>query len=236
MARGTTLTRLLDLYRAECRLSANPAHNSADRDRQINHIQRTQEWLWDDFDWPLLRVERTIVLQDGQRYYDLPDDLAIDRISKIELFYDSSYVPLPCGLDANHYTAYNSDLDERQDPAQRWRISEDEQLEIWPIPSTDGDETTLNSTLKITGIRNLNPLVASDDRADLDDRLIILFCAAEYLAANGAKDAQLKMEQANKRLLKLRGQQMPRNRFRMFGVGQGKYRTRIPIAVYNSTG
>ena len=58
MARGTTLLRLLDLYRAECRLSLNPAHNSGARDTQVSHIQRVQNWLWSDFDWPILLVER----------------------------------------------------------------------------------------------------------------------------------------------------------------------------------
>ncbi|QIG74316.1 hypothetical protein EVC08_004 [Rhizobium phage RHph_N65] len=236
MARGTTLVKLLDLYRAECRLSFNPAHNAQDRDRQVAHIQRTQEWLWEDFDWPLLRVERTLSLQDGQRYYDFPADMHIDRISKAEVFYDAAYCLLKPGIDAEHYTAYNSDLDERQWPPQRWRISEDEQVEIWPIPDGSADLTTLEGTVKFTGIKNLSPLVADGDRADLDDRLIVLFCAAEYLAASGAKDANLKLDQANKRYGKLRGAQMPRKRFSMFGVGQPQDRPqRIPFAVYNKT-
>jgi hypothetical protein len=236
MARGTTLVKLLDLYRGECRLSFNPAHNAQDRDRQVNHIQRTQEWLWEDFDWPLLRVERTFELQAGQRYYDFPADVHIDRISKMEVFYDAAYCGLKPGIDAEHYTAYNSDLDERQWPPQRWRIAEDEQVEIWPIPDGNAVPSTLEGTVKVTGIKNLSPLVADGDRADLDDRMIILFCAAEYMAASGAKDANLKLDQANKRYAKLRGAQMPRKRFSMFGVGQPQDRPkRIPFAVYNKT-
>lgn len=78
--RGTTLVHLLDLYRAECRLSSNPAHNAQARDAQVNHIQRTQEWLWDDFDWPFLRVERYLDLQQGQRFYAPPEDIHLERI------------------------------------------------------------------------------------------------------------------------------------------------------------
>lgn len=235
MARGSTLIKVLDLYRAECRFSQNPAHNNQVRDTHIKLLQRTQEWLWDDFDWPLLRVERFIELQDGQRYYDLPDDLDIDRISKVEVFHDTAYCPLKPGIDAEHYTAYNSELDERQWPPQRWRISEDEQLEVWPIPNTNYDDTTKEGWMKITGIRRLSTFIADTDRADLDDRLIVLYAAAETLAAQGAKDAGMKLDQANKRYAKLRGSQTPRRKFRMFGTEQNERVRRVPIAVYNST-
>lgn len=238
MARGTTLIRLLDLYRSQCKLSFAPAHNSQDRERQVDHIQRVQEWLWSDFDWPLLRVKRTFRLQNGQRYYDTPADLAIDRLEKIEVYHDMAYCPLIPGIDAQHYTAYNSDLDERQWPPQRWQITENEMLEIWPIPNGDGDPATLDGTVYLTGIRKLKPLVSSDDRADLDDRLIILFCAAEYLGSKGDKAADSKQQQANRLYAKLRGSQMPRRKFRLFGPSQDdyRYRGRIPIAVYNKTG
>ncbi len=238
MARRTTLVKLLDMYRSECRLSLNPAHNAQARDTQVQRIQRVQDWLWADFAWPLLRVDRKFPVQNGQRYYDMPEDLDIDRISRIEVYHDAAYCKLLPGIDSEHYTAYNSDLDERQWPPLRWKITEDEQLEIWPIPDADGSETTQEGIVKITGIKQLAPLVDDTDRADLDDRLIILFCAAEHLAAAGAKDAQLKLDQANKRYAKLRGAQMPRRSFRMFGAGQkqDQRHDRLPIAVYNSTG
>lgn len=237
MARNTTLVKLLDLYRAECRISFNPAHNAQDRDRQVIHLQRVQEWLWEDFDWPLLRVFRTLPVQAGQRYYELPDDIHIDRISKIEIFHDEAYCPLRPGIDASHMTAYNSDRDERQWPPQRWQITEDEQLEVWPIPDSNADPVSLDGTLRITAIKNLPPLVADDDRAALDDRLIVLYAAAEYLASKGDKSANLKLEQAKARYGKLRGAQMPRRVFDMFGVNsQQRPVERVPLAVYNKTG
>jgi hypothetical protein len=236
MARGTTLVKLLDMYRAECRLSFNPAHNNQDRDRQVQHIQRVQEWLWDDFSWPLLRVERRFLVANGQRYYDMPTDLDIDRITKMEIFHDQAWCSLKPGIDAPQYTAYNSDLDERQWPPQRWKISEDEQVELWPIPDADGDATSLDGQVKITGIKKLSPLVADSDRADLDDRLIILFCASEFLASKGDKASDIKLNQANKRYARIRGEQMPRRKFKMFGVGQpDRPVERVPLAVYNKT-
>jgi hypothetical protein len=233
--RGTTLTKLLDMYRAECRMSLNVNHNTVDRDRQIAHIQRTQEWLWEDFNWPTLRVERTIDLAAGQKTYEPPEDMHIDRIEKAEVWYSQAYLPLRPGIDAVHYTAYNPDLDQREWPPRRWRITEDEQIEVWPLPSQDADTTTLEGRVKLTGIRNLRALVTGTDVADLDDRLIILFCAAEYLAGSGGKDASLKLDQANKRYGKLRGAQQKRRVTRMFGCSDERRVERVPIAVYNST-
>ena len=83
--RGTTLVKLLDILRVECGLSLNPAHNPQNRDTQIATLQRVQETMWADFAWPHLRVERAIDVQAGQRYYDMPGDLDIDRIEKIEI-------------------------------------------------------------------------------------------------------------------------------------------------------
>jgi hypothetical protein len=240
MARGTTLVKLLDMYRAECRISFNSAHNNQDLERQIRDLQKTQEYLWEDYDWPMMRVERRIDLQAGQRYYSLPDDLHIDRISKAEVFYDTVYTPLKAGIDAEHYSAYNSDLDERQWPPQRWRIAEDNQgglgqFEIWPLPESNADTVTLEGTVKLTGIRNLNPLVENSDRADLDDWLIVLYAAADYLTAKGDKSAPSKQQMANSRYAKLRGGQSPRRKFKMFGVGQPEIVRRVPIAIYNKT-
>ncbi len=238
MARKKTLVNLLDGLRAACRMSLNAAHNSQHRDAQIKMLQEKQEFFWGDFAWPHLRVDRFINVQAGQRYYDMPADLDIDRISHIEVRFGQAYNRLRWGIDAPQYAAFDSELDQRSDPIQRCKITEDEQLEVWPIAQTDFDATTLEGRMKITGIRTLLPLVADSDRADLDDQLLILSCAGDYLAASGAKDAQLKIDQANRLYLKLKGRLMPRKRF---SIGQGRMNNddtrpvRIPIAVYNKT-
>jgi len=234
MARGTTLVRLLDLYRAECRLSLNPAHNSQSRDAQVNHLQRVQDWLWSDFDWPILTVERYLEVQNGQRYYDPPTDVRIDRVLSLAIKRDDAYFPMAAGIDDCHYAAFDSEKDERQWPPRRWKISEQEQIEIWPIPDSDYSATSQEGRIKIRGVRNLKPLVEDGDRADLDDRLVVLFCAAEYLAGTGAKDAQLKQSQAMAHYGKLRGAQTPRKKYGMFtGPQADRPVQRVPIAVYN---
>lgn len=235
MARNSTLEKLLNDFRAECRLSQNAAHNNQTRDGHIVLLQRQQEWLWEDFDWPILRVERFIDVQAGQRYYDMPEDLHIDRIQKVEGRFDEIYWDLEPGIYAKHYSVYDSDKDERQWPVQRWQITEDEMLEVWPIPNANFNPTSLEGRIKITGIKNLRPLVEMSDRADLDDRLIVMHAAAEYLAATGSRDAQVKMDKAVALYAKLRGHQQARKVFPMFGIGQNRRVKRVPIAVYNKT-
>lgn len=234
--RGTTLVKLLDILRVECGLSLNPAHNPQNRDTQIATLQRVQETMWADFAWPHLRVERTIDVQAGQRYYDMPGDLDIDRIEKIEIREAGAYLPLGWGIEAQHYAESDSELGERSWPVRRVRISEDEQLEVWPVPDSNFNAATLDGRIKITGIRKLKPLVADDDRADLDDQLLVLYAAAEMLARSGSKDAQVKQDKANRHYLKLRGNLMPRRTYKMFGVGEPAQPLRPVVIVHPVSG
>lgn len=232
MARHTTLVKLLDKLRVAARLSLNPAHNAQNRSAQVAQLQAEQERLWADFDWPHLRVERMVQVQAGQRYYDTPEDIAVDRIERIEIFRDGGWYKMEAGIDGCEYSAHNSDLDERSWPPRRWKIHEDEDIEIWPIPDTNGDATTLDGTLKFIGIRNLNPLVDDSDRADLDDEMLVGYVAAGILAASGAKDARLKLDAANARYARLRGNMSPREKVSMFGIGEPRLPRRIFITSY----
>lgn len=237
MARGVTLDKLLNDLRAACRLSQNAAHNNQARDSQVLSLQLKQEWYWGDFAWPHLRVERFINVAAGQRYYGPPSDMDIDRISHIEVRMDQVYQRLHPGIDAEHYAAYDSELGQRAWPIQRWKITEDEQIEVWPLADSNFDPVTLEGRIKVTGIRQLKPLVADADRADLDAQLLVKSCAADYLAATGAKDAQLKLDEVNRLYVKLRGRLMPRKKFSI-GVGpraNDECVRRVPIAVYNKT-
>lgn len=229
MTRGVTLTKLLNDLRAESRTSLNAAHNASNRDPQVIALQRKQEWFWQDFDWPHMRVERYIELAAGQYVYDPPSDLAVERIESVSVRQDGEYVPLDPGIDAEHFALYDTELDARAWPVQRWRLTENDEIEVWPIPDTNYDSTTLEGKLKIVGIRNLNPLVEGGDTADLDDRLLILHCAAEALAAAGAKDAQLKLDSATRLYTKLRGGLTKRRKFPLFATPDNTRRRRQTV-------
>ena len=222
MARKKTLLSLLQDYRAEIRASGNAAHNTNVRETQVRLLQRVQEYLYDEIAWPHLRIQRTFDVQAGQRYYAPPDEINLDRVELLEVRYGQQWFDLCPGIEAEHYNTWESDLDERSWPVQRWQIYEDEQIEIWPIPASDADTTTLDGRIRVTGIRKLSPLVQDDDTADLDDRLIVLYAAAETLAASGASDAQLKLSAAQQRKQTLTGNWSKKKTFRLFGGGDGE--------------
>jgi hypothetical protein len=208
MAIGKTLLSLLQDYRFEVGASSNPAHNSNARDAQVRALQKAQERLWEKHDWPDLRVRRYLDLQAGQRYYDprgakLDDgtpasDLGLSRVEMIELRWGDEWVPVRSGLGLEHYATYDSDLDERSWPAERWQVYEGQMIEIWPIPSENANGTTLDGRLRLTGIRDLRPLVADGDVADLDDTLIVKTAAVKTLARSGSKDGQVVLDEAKR--------------------------------------
>lgn len=218
MARGTTLVKLLDQLRAELHTSLNPAHNNQVRDKQVHFLNKTQEWLWEEYNWPHLRQQKNYAVQAGQYLYDFGADFDLDRIEKIEVMNGGRWQPVTANLTTNDYSIHNSELNQRADPVRKWRIAPDEQIELWPMPQTTGDPTTLQGFIKVTGIRKLSPLVKDTDRADIDDQLIFLYAASS--CAPDTKEGKMALNRANKRLAKIKGRLTPRRQFKMFGVGR----------------
>jgi len=202
MARNRQLTQLIDDLRAEVghAVSASVGVDNLPALKQI--IRRTQETLYDDFDWPHLRVTPTKALAAGQRYYDFPTNMDYERIEEVVVWYSGQPHPLIRGIGFSDYAQYDSDTGDRSDPALKWDVRHTgtkEQLEVWPIPSSN-----LNK-IQYKGIRHLGALTANADTADLDGQLIVLFAAAEILTRQKSQDAQAKLAAANARYLKLKG-------------------------------
>jgi hypothetical protein len=245
--RGATLAALLTGLRAETRVSLNVAHNIQVRDTQIYQLQRVQEQLADDYTWPHLRVYRYIQLSTGQRYYDptgclkydntntlvAAGDMSIDNVSKVFVRDGSVWRPIDPGITEEHFNAYNSDTAEASWPPRRWDMAETNQIELWPIPSLPSDLVNGENLLRLHGIRNLGPLKADTDTADLDDRLLTLMAAAEIL---GGEEGKKKAALANRRLLKIRGKTVKKRSFKMFGDKTPERVLRGPPTVYYRTG
>jgi hypothetical protein len=118
-------------------------------------------------------------------------------------------VPLHPGIDAGHYVAFNSDLDQRSWPPRRWRIARARRIEIWPISDQAARLDTREGYLKFTGIRNLKPLVKDGD-GPISTTVLVTLRAAEILAAQRERRTRkLKLDQANRRYAKLRGHLTP---------------------------
>ena len=143
MARNQTLLNILNSVRAEARLSLNPAHNIADRDAQIILIQREQERLWAEYDWPHLVVDRYIPLVAGQRYYDPRtafnealeprSDLSMERLLSVSLFGGDRWTRLENGIGDRDRMLHNPLTGDRSSPVRRWARGEDDVIEVEPI-------------------------------------------------------------------------------------------------------
>lgn len=205
MARRTQLLQLVAQLRAETGRTQKITVGIDEVDNLKEMLRRVQEQLYDDNDWQHLRVEKSIVLSSGQRYYDMPSGLNFDRIETVKLWRNGDYYDIDRGIKLTDYNDYDSNADTpaRCDPAQKWDVrlpegEDTEQIEIWPIPVTSEQK------LYFTGTASLDPLIEESHRAMIDDRLIVLYTAAEILARQGAKDAQAKLEQAKARFLTLK--------------------------------
>lgn len=241
MARNQTLLKILTDTRGEARLSLNPAHNLADRDAQIGVIQREQERLWADHDWPHLKVTRYIPVQAGIRHYDPRNayneqwqqkgDLSMERLLDVSIYDGRLWRELPFGINDCNRFAHDSLAGERSWPPRAWDRGEEDEIEIWPIPDEDAkipaDQIAapdFQGVLRLRGIRDLRPFRDDEDRADLDDRLLTLYSASAILAEAGAKDTNLKLEAAQRHYARLKADGVKAGNFPLFGI-------RRPVAV-----
>jgi hypothetical protein len=236
MARNVTLGELIDDVRAEAGHSLQPNLGTAMRDVLVKIIQRQQRRLWEDYDWTFLRVERDVPVQAGLRYYNFPADLNIERLEKVEFKWDDRWHLLEYGIGPTQYDQYDSDRDVRSWPVYRWKESENNQIELWPIPSQNGSASPLTGVVRFTGIRKLSPLVAESDTADLDDTLLVLYSAAEILAREKASDANLKLQMAEAHYRRLKARNAKRDTFSLSSE-EPRWQLRGPkvIAVQNVT-
>lgn len=232
MARNKSLLQLLKQLRAELRSSQNAAHNASVRDTHVALLQAKQEELWEDHDWPHLRIRRDVPLSAGQRYYDFNHLIPIDRLERIDYRWGDDWQKLCFGIGSEQYTQWDSDRDERSEPVTHWRVHEDEQVEVWPIPSQNGDATSLENYIRLEGIRALRPLVAEEDKADLDDRLIVYSVAAELKAEKGADDAALALKKAMDRKNALVGNMSKIKNWSLSAPQPPEHRPYIPTVHY----
>jgi len=216
MARNVTLGELIDDVRAEAGHSLQSNLGAAMREVLMKIIQRQQRRLWEDFDWTFLRVDRDVPVQAGQRYYDIPLDLTLERLESLQFKYGDRWIPLRHGIGREQLDQHDSDRDIRAYPVERWAEYEDDQIEVWPMPSQNGTSPR-DGLVRFTGIRRLRPLVAEADRADLDDTLLVLYSAAEILAREKSADASLKLQLAEKHYNRLRARNSKSDTFSLSG-------------------
>jgi hypothetical protein len=232
MARGTQLLQLIAAVREESNRASSVAVGVDDLPSLKQKIRRTQELLYDAYDWPLLReIFPLKPLQAGEQYYDFPTGLNLERVERVEVWYANLPRPLTRGISTREYAIYNSNNGVTQEPAMRWDVrwtGVKEQFEIWPIPSSNAQ------SIQFTGIRNLRPLIADGDVADLDDQMITLTVAAEILAKQGSDSAGPIGKAAMDRFTRMCGRTTDGGaRTRRMGQGvTNQIDQRIPVVVH----
>jgi hypothetical protein len=210
MARGTQFLALLDQLRSELGQSANPSHGLNTASSYKYKLNATQEWLYRDHGWSFLRGPYDVETQAGESLYDLPVDQS--TITKVEFKWDDSWEPLSWGIGGIEYSEQDSDEDERSDPVQKIDLRQDSQFEVWPIPATDGN------TIRFWGREAYRPLVNDSDTAMLDDRLIVLFTAANLAPK---EQYQRKLTEANTYYNTMKKAARKPSRGFILGGGQG---------------
>jgi hypothetical protein len=218
MARGTSLSALRDMLRAEIGASSNVAMGVNTQDQYDHVLRRTQARLWADHDWSFGFIERDEPLLKNERYYAFDNDIDYDRISMASVKWGDIWRPMQAGITPELFNTFDSDAGETSTPAMRWQHYEGNQFEVWPVPSEHGQ------TLRFRAIKKLPPLLSPSDTAVLDDNLIVLFAAAELLGRSKAADAPAKLSQATSHYNKLKGNSNKGDRF-IFGGGVGSGET-----------
>jgi len=230
MARNQTLGQILDTVRIEAGLDPDPALSINVRPLLVQLIRREYERLYDEFDWPFLRLTEDIDTVAGERHYDFPDAIDLERVEEVHYRWADRWLPLERGICQDDYNAHDSDNDVRVDPAMRWdvvRTGSREQCEIWPIPLTGG------SPLRFTGIKKKTELVADSDRCDLDGTMVALFAASEYLVGRDNATAQIKQQKAVERFRMVRGRTIQKDGTRLnFAGGSKPEIERVPLVAY----
>lgn len=200
MAIGAQFLTLRTNLRAELRRSTTVNVGVSDVDSLDRTLNRVYQVLYLMKDWAHLRKVFTLQLATGQRYYDLPTGLNADRVEKVAVYWAGTPVDLPRGIDFEQMNEFDSDEDERFEPAMRWDVrwaGSAAQIEIWPIPSTG------NQKVRFKGIQAITPLVDDEDTCLLDDNLVVLWAAAELAKAADLKDAEDKLQMAQEYLAML---------------------------------
>lgn len=227
MAVGTNLAALLVMLRAEARLTQSVAAGlNADLSHRVL-LARHQDDLWLARDWKHLQITRDLATQSGERLYAWPSDLSFERAVTARVKWSSQWIDLAPEITERNYNEMDPDLNVMSDPPRSWDLAEGNVLELWPMPAASG------TVVRLIGTKALPALVADADTAVLDDRLIVLFAAAELLALQKAPDAAAKLAAAQRRLLALAGLASKKKSFSYLGGQQrgfgGRMTSRLDV-------
>jgi hypothetical protein len=183
MARGTSLLNLVSRVKALSGRSTDVSVGVDDVPKIKEVINTVYSTMYLDYDWPHLRVAfERIPLLAGERYYDLPTGLNVERLESVNAWFGGLAIPIDRGITDDDYSIFDSDAgegdppeQERAEPVLKWDIrwtGSSDQIEIWPRPTTN------DQTIRFVGIQDAPRLVNESDLCLLDDTAVCAFAAA----------------------------------------------------------
>lgn len=197
MIRTKTLDEMVTMLRAECGESTNASMGINSVEGLYQLIRRTQELLFDEFDFGSMSIDSDEDLVPGENVYTFNDEVDSDRVVVAWVNTTNAWVEMSYGISPIDYNYSNPELDQRETTPMKWRLLPDNQFEVWPKPSVVGK-------LRFRHHLQLKPLVAGTDKGTLDANLIVLYCAAERMASKKDQTAPLKLKLAERRLAAIR--------------------------------
>ena len=84
MARGIALSVLVQQVRHETGRSIATSAGADEKARLEHLLRRTQEFWYEEYDWPFLQVLRSITTVVNQRFYPFPSDMNIEEVQALE--------------------------------------------------------------------------------------------------------------------------------------------------------
>lgn len=203
MARRRSFSQLQSSLRAELGRDNAPAVRSSDMPALRETLNRNYQIVYEEDAWPFLRtIFDKMPLVAGERYYDFPAGLDYERILDVAVWQGNVPLHPIRGIGFAQYATYDPATDNRSDPVLRWDIAYDtaqDQFEVWPIPASNAN------TIQFIGIKAFAPLVNDADICLVDDILVVLPSAIEFLARSKSPDANVKMVAAQRRLDRAKG-------------------------------
>lgn len=184
-----TFENIIEMTRAEARLSTNTSRGIDHQDHVKQVIRRVYTQLAEEFDWEHLRLRRGAAVKTmaaGQRYYDFPVNLNIQKIEGATFKWGNQWHRLNYGISDADYNDQDSDTDQRSDPVYRWAYYAADaglQFEVHPMPASN------TGVVHFLGQKQIEALTELANRADLDDILISLRAAAALLAEGKQEEA-----------------------------------------------
>lgn len=227
MARGTTLTNLLTMLKAE--LSESLTIGAQADAIYSKLLESEQKYLASEREFPFLQERWDVSCTASTRFFTFPTTtiagtagVAIDyeRPFLVEVKWNDDWHVLEYGIGGEQYNFQDSDNGDVLDPVRNWRYSGATQFEVWPVPST-------TQTVRFTGQRALPALASGSDTAVLDDELLVLSVAIPILLKRKSADAQIKLARMQRRLQKLFGNYPAANQTFTIGAQQDSDRRTV---------